>query len=223
MEGKVSKDWQTKTFEAVAKNNQSVHLIFKFLYLLIITFLIISFPLAAAKNAGFDFLVENVAYFGRVALLLLLTIVTPGILGRFNIQIKITRIITIYRRQLGILTFLVVFTHYHLVNLPKFAGLEPFTLSFPLFQSIGFFALFLLSFLFLTSNNFSVRRLGKWWKRLHRLIYIVLLLVLLHTALQRVSIWSILAGIFFVLEIVSLAYAYIKGGSFNNPALKKTN
>jgi sulfoxide reductase heme-binding subunit YedZ len=102
--------------------------------------------------------------------------------------------------------YLIVLTHYHLVNLPKIAGIEPFTLSFPLFQSVGFFALVLLSFLFITSNNFSVKKLGKWWKRIHRLIYVILLLVLIHTALQRVSIYSVLAAFFVSLEIASLIY-----------------
>jgi DMSO/TMAO reductase YedYZ heme-binding membrane subunit len=205
-----NKDWQTVAFESAARNKEGIVSIFKFLYLLILGLILISFPLASAKNAAFNFLVENVAYFGRVALFLLFIIVTPGILGRFNIQIKITRIITVYRRNLGILMFLVVATHYHMVNLPKIAGIEPFTLSLPLFQTVGFSAFVLLSFLFITSNNFSVRKLGRWWKRIHRLIYVVLWLVLAHTALQRVSIYSVMAGIFATLEVASLLYSYYR-------------
>ncbi len=210
MEDSTSKDWQTTAFETASRKRRRIISIFKFLYFLILGLVFISFPAAYTKNAFFNFLVENVAYFGRVALFLLFLLVIPGILGRFNIQIKVTRIVTLYRRQLGILLFLIVFTHYHLVNLPKIAGIEPFTLSFPLFQSIGFFALVLLFLLFITSNNFSVKKLGRWWKRIHRLIYIVLLLVLFHTALQRVSIYSVLAGLFTTLEIVSLAYSYFR-------------
>jgi DMSO/TMAO reductase YedYZ heme-binding membrane subunit len=206
MENQVNKDWQTSAFEGAVRNKETILFAFKLLYFLILSLILITFPLASAKNQAFNLLVENVAYFGRVALFLLFLVVTPGILGRFNIQIKVTRIITLFRRNLGILMYLIVLTHYHLVNLPKIAGIEPFTLSFPLFQSVGFFALVLLSFLFITSNNFSVKKLGKWWKRIHRLIYVILLLVLIHTALQRVSIYSVLAAFFVSLEIASLIY-----------------
>src|SRR3989338_2496805 len=48
---------------------------------------------------------------GRAAVTILAAVLVPGILGRFGIQIKVTRVITFYRRQLGITTFLLAFTH----------------------------------------------------------------------------------------------------------------
>ena len=214
----VQKNWQDKLYLSSARNKPAVLLITNVLYLLLIGIIVATTYSIYNDQEFYNIFAENRAWFGRAALLVLLIVITPGILGRFNIQIKITRVITLYRRRLGILVFMLAFTHYHIISLPKLVGTEPNVL--PLFQIFGLTALVILFVMFLTSNNFSQRRLGKWWKRLHRLIYVVVLLILIHTLMQRVSIWSILAGIFFVLEVSSLAYAYIKGGGFGNPALK---
>lgn len=46
--------------------------------------------------------------------------------------------------------------------------------------TFGFSALMLLIPLALTSNNASLRKLGKSWKKLHRLVYLILVLGVLH-------------------------------------------
>lgn len=66
--------------------------------------------------------------------------------------------------------------------------------------------------MFITANEGSVINLGVWWKRLHRLVYVVLWLTAFHVALQRISIWSILIWTVTILEVSSLVYAYIKRG-----------
>ncbi|WP_277053186.1 protein-methionine-sulfoxide reductase heme-binding subunit MsrQ [Zestomonas thermotolerans] len=87
------------------------------------------------------------------------------------------------RRQLGLWCFAYASLH--------IAGYAIFLLGLDLQQllvdfakrpyifvgALAFLGLFSLA---LTSNRFSVRRLGRRWKRLHRLIYPVLGLVLLH-------------------------------------------
>lgn len=211
-------NWQIAAYRWSAVNKPKFIFLTNILYLLLIAIVLVTFYSINNDQEIYNFFAEKRAWFGRIALLVLTIVITPGILGRFNIQVRVSRVITLYRRRLGILVFLLAFTHFHVISLPKIAGIEPNLL--PTFQVIGLTALVILSLLFLTSNNFSQRRLGKWWKRLHRLIYVVVLLILLHTIMQRVSIWSVLAGVFFALEIASLAYAYIKGKSFDNPALK---
>ncbi len=47
----------------------------------------------------------------------------------------------------------------------------------------GWIAIFLLAGISATSNQFSVARMGKWWKQVQRLSYIAIILVLLHWAL----------------------------------------
>jgi DMSO/TMAO reductase YedYZ heme-binding membrane subunit len=212
-------NWQDIAFQWSARNKPSFIFITNILYISLIAIVLATFYSINNDQEMYGFFAEKRAWFGRSALLLLLIVITPGILGRFNIQIKISRIITLYRRRLGILVFLIAFTHFHLIFLPKVSGTEPIMLQ--TFQVMGLTALVILSLLFLTSNNFSQRKLGKWWKRIHRLVYVVVLLILIHTFMQRVSIWSVLAGIFFILEITSLAYAFIKGKSFDEPVLKQ--
>jgi sulfoxide reductase heme-binding subunit YedZ len=48
------------------------------------------------------------------------------------------------------------------------------------FIAVGFIALFGLLLLALTSNRFSIRRLGRRWKSLHKLVYPLTLLAIVH-------------------------------------------
>ena len=48
------------------------------------------------------------------------------------------------------------------------------------FIAVGFTAFVLLIPMALTSTDRMLRRLGRWWGRLHRLIYVVALLSVLH-------------------------------------------
>jgi sulfoxide reductase heme-binding subunit YedZ len=113
-------------------------------------------------------------WMGRAAVSVLAAVLIPGMLGRFGIQIKVTRIITFYRRQLGITTFLLTFSHGILVRvIPRLLrGNFPFATQ-QLFELFGTLALSFMFLLFVTSNNTSVRRVGPWWKRLHRLVYVI--------------------------------------------------
>jgi len=201
-------NWQVKLYRNIALKNHEIVADFKFLYGIILGILLIGGYLIFTHNPIYPTFMELGTKLGRLALVLLGVIVLPGILGRFSIDIPISRTITLFRRQLGITSFLLVFTHYNLVrNLPRLAGILPFKLPFPLFETVGFTAMMFLFFLFLTSNDWSQKKLGKWWKRLHMLVYVILWLIVAHTALQRISIWTYLIGIFAVLEVSSLLWA----------------
>ncbi len=207
----MKKDWQTKIFETFARKSLSVISLSKYFYFLIIIFLLAGVALTIARSPLQDEIYQIGRHLGQVAISLLGIVVLPGILGRFRIEIKITKIITLFRRQLGITTFLLGFSHYMLVRFSLYlAGLVEFKIPGALFETFGTFALFGLFLMFLTSNNFSVKKLGKWWKRLHRIVYVILWLLVLHTGLQRISIWSV--GIFAVatLEVISFVYDFVK-------------
>lgn len=89
------------------------------------------------------------------------------------------------RRPLGLYAFLYAVTHFLI-----FAGLDyQFDLTFlpdaileKPFVLIGSAALLVLSLLALTSFQWWMKRLGKNWKRLHKLVYLAAPLVLLHFA-----------------------------------------
>jgi len=212
-------DWQTDLYEKAAGKSPQIIPLFKYLYLAIIVFLIFGANSYIKKGDVDQSFYTVGVFFGRTAITLLGIVVLPGILGRFGIEIKLTRIITLFRRQLGILVFVLAFSHYQLVRgISIYTGQIPL-FPRPIFEVIGTSALFLMFFMFLTSNNFSQKTLGKNWKRLHRVVYLILWLLVLHTGLQRISIWSIFIFTFAVLEIVSLAYYYLlkpKTSSFSN-------
>lgn len=87
------------------------------------------------------------------------------------------------RRQLGLWSFTYAFLHVagYLVFLLglDFTRLltEIYKRPYILVGGVAFVGLLMLA---VTSNRFSVRRLGRRWKQLHKAVYGVLLLVLLH-------------------------------------------
>ena len=190
---------QEKLLQLSIKQRKYIFAFFIFLY-----FLIISSLFVAGKRLA--------VWYGKSALFMLTLTVIPGILGRFKIKIPITFIITRFRRHFGILVFILAFSHsLYVYFLPQLA-VNKNILIFPrfLFIQFGFFALILLFPLFLTSNNFSQYILKKWWKKLHRIIYLILWLVFGHVALQRFSFWSVWIGIIAVIEVASLVYDSVK-------------
>ena len=205
-----SKDWQADLYEKVARKSPQIIPFLKYIYFAIIIFLIFGANSYIKKGEIDQFFYTSGVWFGRTALTLLGIVVLPGILGRFAIEIKITRIITLFRRQLGILVFVLAFSHYQLVRgISIYTGQIPL-MPRPVFEVLGTSALFLMFLMFLTSNNFSQKTLGKNWKKLHRVVYIILWLLVLHTGLQRISIWSVFILTFALLELTSLIYNYFK-------------
>jgi sulfoxide reductase heme-binding subunit YedZ len=65
---------------------------------------------------------------------------------------------------------------------------------------LGFSALLLLIPLAVTSNQAMVRRLGKGWKKLHKLTYLIAILAMLHFIWQ-VKADYLEAGIYAVITI----------------------
>lgn len=143
---------------------------------------------------------------GRIALVFFCVTILPGVLHRFKLRQKWISVLFLFRRQLGIATFLLGFLHFSLVRFFWRLGEGLFKTSFLTFEIFGALALFFLFFLFLTSNDWSQKYLGVWWYRLHKLVYLIAWLIFGHTLLQRISFWSVLIGVMAVLEIVSFVY-----------------
>jgi sulfoxide reductase heme-binding subunit YedZ len=88
-----------------------------------------------------------------------------------------------FRRMLGLFAFFYVLMHFL-----TYAGLDQrFNLPLILediaerpYITIGFSALVLLIPLAVTSTNGMVRRLGQRWKKLHRLVYVIVILGVWH-------------------------------------------
>lgn len=121
-------------------------------------------------------LLENLGQ-GTLILLLLTLCLTP-------LQ-KLTpwRLWARIRRQLGLWTFTYACLHFSawlLFILGLDLGLLAGEIAEHPYILVGFAAWLLLLPLAITSNNWSMRKLGRNWKRLHRLAYLILLLGLLH-------------------------------------------
>jgi sulfoxide reductase heme-binding subunit YedZ len=92
-----------------------------------------------------------------------------------------------YRRALGLLTFYYALMHFTVYMVLDQALILPAVVDDVLkrpFIMFGMAALAMLVPLAATSNNFSIRRLGKNWIWLHRLVYIVAACGALHFALS---------------------------------------
>jgi DMSO/TMAO reductase YedYZ heme-binding membrane subunit len=165
---------------------------------------------AYTRNSDFLFFYRVALYAGDFGLISYILTAIPGMARRFGIKHKLISILMIYRRYAGITMFLAVFCHYVILRgaillrngLPKMIP--------PTFEIMGTVALFLTFFLFLTSNDYSVVHLKKWWNTIHKLTYIIIWFVALHLLLQKVSIWSLLIGLTVILQVSSYFYSKVR-------------
>lgn len=126
------------------------------------------------------------AFMGKFAIYVFWLIAMAGILQRFKAKgflKKVQLILSSNRRQLGIWMFFLALTHYFW-NKGFFIIQSGLPSTIPLFQIFGMIAFVLTIPLVLTSNNYSVKKLGKFWKILHYLVYPIMFLLVLHTATQ---------------------------------------
>jgi len=110
-----------------------------------------------------------------------------------------------HRRYLGVTACLYGLLHFtcHFLYEGGWDGLLK-SFSKP-FIWLGFSGLTILVILALTSNNWSARKLGRNWKRLHRLAYLAAALLLLHQSIAGKGHWHIARWIVFPLVTLQLA------------------
>jgi sulfoxide reductase heme-binding subunit YedZ len=114
--------------------------------------------------------------------------------------------ITLIRRMLGVTTFAYALTHFtlYIVNSKYDLAFVASEIVLRFYLTIGFVALIGLSLLAATSFDSAVRKLGKKWKMLHRLVYAIAVLGLLHYFIQSkidVTPAALMAGFFILLMI----------------------
>lgn len=192
-----------KIFAYIVPRKERVIAGFKAVY-----FLICVFAFFAARSIYYAD--GNAAFFyalgvnsGRMGLICYIITLIPGMMGRYGVRNKLLSLLNIFRRYIGILMYIFAVTHFLLVR-AVFSISTGIFIPLVLFELFGAAALTLLFFLFITSNDFSVTRLGKWWRWTHKLTYPAMGFIFLHAALQRVSIWSLAMGVIIVLEVGSV-------------------
>lgn len=86
------------------------------------------------------------------------------------------------RRMLGLYSFFYALVHFSIYLLDQSLSVSEIIndiVKRP-YITVGFSALILMLPLALTSNRFSIKRLGRQWKHLHQLIYIIAVAAILH-------------------------------------------
>lgn len=113
-----------------------------------------------------------------------------------------------YRRMVGLASFF-----YAVLHLSIFLIDQQFNASYILeeifkrpYITIGFIAFILLFLLAITSNNFSIRKLKQRWKKLHKLVYLIAVLVIVHFYWQVKSWMDIEPLVYAIITILLLSY-----------------
>ncbi|MBC7498736.1 rubredoxin [Candidatus Gracilibacteria bacterium] len=105
--------------------------------------------------------------------------------------LKIAQVVIPLRRELGILMGTLAFVHGagFMIAYPSMVASTSFWWSKGsiTYTAVGFVALLLSIPLTLTSSSWAMAKLGKNWKRLHRVVYIIIILTVLHVVLLRFS------------------------------------
>ena len=139
-------------------------------------------------------LVDNLGQGGLVLLLLTLAMTPLQKLTRWSGWVLV-------RRQLGLWCFTYICLHLcaYLVFILGLdwtqLGVELRKRPYIIVGTLGFLGLLPLA---LTSNKYSMRKLGSGWKKLHRLVYVILALGLLHmlwVVRSDIERWSLYAAI----------------------------
>lgn len=194
-------------FSLLVRKKIFVVRIFQVLYFFLIILFIIGGRSILYVDQNFLWYYQLGVACGKVALVLYIITVIPGIARRFTIRNKILSLLTIFRRYIGILMYLFASIHFSFVRIIGLLSDTWSSWNFVLFELFGIIAVSLLFLLFITSNDLSLKRFNQWWYRIHKLTYIAMWFIFLHIAVQRISIWTILMGITLFLQVSSFVYS----------------
>ncbi len=200
----------------LTKNKNLIVSVFYFVYFF--NFLLLLLGWSWFKTEKGPLLYNFGVIYGRLAVIFYSLTLIPGIIRRFQIKEPVLwqtqTTLMLFRRQIGILVFFTVLVHYMFLRgfrLISF-GLPSFV---PTFEFVGFIAFQLLFLMFITSNDWAVARLKKWWVYLHRATYLIVFLVFLHILLAELSfrraniIFLVISLAILILEWTSLIYSYL--------------
>jgi sulfoxide reductase heme-binding subunit YedZ len=156
-------------------------------------------------------IVAYVSTFGFLSLLLTIFVLTIPILVRVK-NTKVTRYLLSERRWIGIYVFVFAAIHVFLVYNFFFGWDFKKVLNHPnrLYLSMGTVAFIIFALMAATSNNYSVKKLGKNWKRIHLLIYAALALIIIHSfnigLVYLKNIWVKALILLIVLAIITVKF-----------------
>ncbi len=124
------------------------------------------------------FFAKQAGSLSQVLLLIILFMKPVGVV----FGIRILKRTLVFRREMGVAMFYLALFHFAVLVTPSLI----FDITYYRWSNhvlYGAVALIFAGMLWITSNNHSMRLLGRNWKRLHALAYPMLFLVLLHAAI----------------------------------------
>lgn len=210
-----------KVHKLLVQYKKQIFIMFIIAYIMGISLVSFGFLLYSFVPSIFNIISGFGGEIGTLALLLFLTTLMPGIFKRFRIFPLLSSSIVLFRRNIGILMFITALVHsFYTYTIPAVM-----TSSFgPEFltsrEILGSLSLMILFPVWITSNDFSQRKLGKFWKMLQRLTYFALIAIFLHVSFTDLK-WAVITLIVFGMEIASwIKVWYFDKKKFLKPQLK---
>lgn len=192
-----------KTFKIIKSS-------YKFIYFSVFALVVISAIYIIATDYDITVPYRAGKFIAYISLFFFTLTILPGMLRRFGVKSRLfVTTLTALKRQNGDTMFLFAFLHYAVIKLFPVIASNSFPPVFLLYELIGLIALWLTFLLYVTSNDYSVRKLKKFWKTLHYLIYIIIWLIFLHVALVKINVVTVFVGILATFETLSLIYYYL--------------
>lgn len=146
--------------KAAVAHKKLIQNIFLTLFLFIFGFAIMGFyAIVNGLDAQFFFYLFSKPA-GQAAVVFFVLTIVPGIARRFGIRNDFLTVLMLFRRQTGILTFLLGLTHYFLIFFAPTIRSGVIPTEVPLYQTMGVLSLYPMALLFLTSNDWQFRKWG---------------------------------------------------------------
>lgn len=160
---------------------------------------------ALTNNLGANPLEKLLHQTGEIAIWTLGAVLALTPLRTLFSRSKIVSTLNRHRRYIGVAACVYGLLHFacHVLYEGGWDGLVK-SFSKP-FIWLGAAGLLILMALALTSNNFSMRKLGRNWKSLHRLAYVAAALLILHQSIAGKGHWYIARWLLFPLVALELA------------------
>ncbi len=196
-----------KIFRWSIQNRNRIIFVFKLYYYLLVFLIVIGGYSAYRIDNNFLLFYDLGLWSGKIGLTFYVLTVIPGIARRFGLKHKLVAILMIFRRYTGIAMYLGVFAHFAIMRGAFYLRQMRIVWPMPLFELMGLSALILATFLFMTSNDYAVQHLKKWWNFIHKLTYIIIWLIALHVVLQGISAWSAVIGLTAIVQALSYVYS----------------
>ncbi len=168
----------------LVKNKQHILRLSTILYVLLAIIIVVGQPLYLSFPKLFGVYLSIGQKAGTLSLILYAASLLPGMLKRIQ-KFPITQVMfMVFRRELGILMFFTMIIHSTYSQIYPYVAIGQSPLAgLSLRILFGIIAEIILVPLWITSNDWSVKKLAKRWKVLHRCTHVALLFVIGHVLL----------------------------------------